>query len=72
MEMNLEGSNSAETSPPQDGVARLHRPVTGKLAIWCDYYFFAQLSCTHILLLITHFILSIYLGDCFFSFAFAM
>lgn len=40
MEMTLEGSNSAETFPPRDGVARLHRPVTGKLAIWCDNYYF--------------------------------
>lgn len=40
MEMTLEGSNSAETFPPRDGVARLHRPVTGNLAIWCDNYYF--------------------------------
>ncbi|KAE8394312.1 hypothetical protein BDV23DRAFT_147669, partial [Aspergillus alliaceus] len=36
MEMILEGSNSAETSPPWGGVARIHRPVTGKLATWLD------------------------------------
>lgn len=45
MEMTLEGSNSAETFPPQDGVARLHRSVTGMGAIWwddhfCSFYFF--------------------------------
>lgn len=40
MEMTLEGSNSAETFPPRDGVARLHRPVTGNLAIWCDNNYF--------------------------------
>lgn len=39
MEMTLEGSNSAETFPPQDGVARLHRLVTGMGAIWCDNHF---------------------------------
>ncbi|KAE8398761.1 hypothetical protein BDV37DRAFT_262562 [Aspergillus pseudonomiae] len=38
MEMILEGSNSAETSPPWGGVARTHRPVTGKLATWLDNY----------------------------------
>lgn len=45
MEMTLEGSNSAETFPPQDGVARLHRSVTGTCAIWCDNcccFFFVQ------------------------------
>ena len=39
MEVTLEGSNSAETFPPRDGVARLHRPVTGKLAVWLDNYY---------------------------------
>lgn len=39
MEMTLEGSNSAETFPPWDGVAGLHRPVTGTLAAWLDNYF---------------------------------
>ncbi|KAL5357016.1 hypothetical protein BJX96DRAFT_135327 [Aspergillus floccosus] len=38
MEMTLEGSNSAETFPPWDGVAGLHRPVTGTLAAWLDNY----------------------------------
>lgn len=36
MEVNLEGSNSAETLPPWDGVAGGHLPVTGKLAVWLD------------------------------------
>ena len=40
MEVNLEGSNSAETFPPWDGVIRLHRLVTGKLAAWLGYYSF--------------------------------
>ncbi|PWY83150.1 hypothetical protein BO94DRAFT_119776 [Aspergillus sclerotioniger CBS 115572] len=39
MEVTLEGRNSAETFPPRDGVARLHRPVTGKLAVWLDNYY---------------------------------
>ncbi|RDH38922.1 hypothetical protein BDQ94DRAFT_134890 [Aspergillus welwitschiae] len=39
MEVTLEGSNSAETFPPRDGVARLHRPVTGKLALWLSNYY---------------------------------
>ncbi|KGO73984.1 hypothetical protein PITC_040040 [Penicillium italicum] len=41
MEMTLEGSNSAETFPPWDGVTRLHLPVTGTLAIWWDNYYFS-------------------------------
>lgn len=36
MEVNLEGSNSAETLPPWDGVAGGHLPLTGKLAVWLD------------------------------------
>lgn len=36
MEVKLEGSNSAETLPPWDGVAGGHLPVTGKLAVWLD------------------------------------
>lgn len=36
MEVNLEGSNSAETLPPWDGVAGGHLPGTGKLAVWLD------------------------------------
>ncbi|KGO36749.1 hypothetical protein PEX1_064560 [Penicillium expansum] len=44
MEMTLEGSNSAETFPPWDGVARLHLPVTGNLAIWWDNYYFFFLT----------------------------
>jgi hypothetical protein len=36
MEVTLEGSNSAETLPPWDGVAGGHLPVTGKLAVWLD------------------------------------
>lgn len=36
MEVILEGSNSAETLPPWDGVAGGHLPVTGKLAVWLD------------------------------------
>ena len=34
MEVTLEGSNSAETPPPWDGVARGHRLVTGNGAVW--------------------------------------
>ena len=34
MEVTLEGSNSAETPPPWDGVARGHRLVTGNCAVW--------------------------------------
>ena len=40
MEVTLEGSNSAETPPPWDGVARGHRLVTGKRAVWRDNHFF--------------------------------
>lgn len=40
MEVTLEGSNSAETPPPWDGVARGHRPVTGNQAVWRNNHFF--------------------------------
>lgn len=40
MDVTLEGSNSAETLPPWDGVTRIHLPVTGKLAVTLDDYFF--------------------------------
>lgn len=40
MEVTLEGSNSAETLPPWDGVTRLHRLVTGKPAVGLGHCFF--------------------------------
>ena len=57
MEVTLEGSNSAETPPPWDGVARGHRLVTGKRAVWRDNYsllfflfFSLSIVCNHYLL----------------------
>ncbi|KAL4924349.1 uncharacterized protein BDV17DRAFT_274667, partial [Aspergillus undulatus] len=43
MEVTLEGSNSAETLPPWDGVIGLHRRVTGNLAAWLNDRFFVIL-----------------------------
>lgn len=40
MEVTLEGSNSAETPPPWDGVARGHRLVTGNGAVGGTTTFF--------------------------------
>lgn len=59
MEMTLEGSNSAETFPPQDGVARLHRLVTGSGAIWCDNHFFVFLNFPILLSILTSLLMGI-------------
>ncbi|KAE8157082.1 hypothetical protein BDV40DRAFT_279294 [Aspergillus tamarii] len=72
MEMILEGSNSAETSPPWGGVARIHRPVTGKLATWLDNYvssffssFFPPPCFVHIVLAILQYIFGLIIPPSF-------
>lgn len=54
MEVTLEGSNSAETFPPRDGVARLHRPVTGKLALWLGNYYSLLFAVLFLALYMSH------------------
>lgn len=54
MEVTLEGSNSAETFPPRDGVARGHRLVTGKLAPWLGNYYSLLFAVLFLALYMSH------------------